>query len=371
MKRKQLLAVILASLVLTAAGCGQQAAKETTAANEVTEAATETSDKAADEESDSDSSIEADSGADTNADAADQNGGTSVTYTQILDGNDYEFVIDQPVERAVSMSQATTEMLLALGLADKMVGTAFLEEDIYEPLAEEYARVKVLADKWPSYEVFIAENPDFATGWAVPFTKRAIEAATIVEQGIDIYVPESMLSTDSSLETCFDDLLMYGKVFGAEAAAEALVKEQKQKLDGIQDKLKDLPEKTVFIFDSEDEQPFTVYEGYTTNFLNLIGAKNVLSGKGVDKTWDVASWEEIIAANPEYIIVCDYGVSIRNTDDFDQKVAKIKANPALQSIDAVKNDHFIRVKLSEITPGVRGVDALERLAEEIHGVTFN
>lgn len=46
-------------------------------------------------------------------------------------------------------------------------------------------------------------------------------------------------------------------------------------------------------------------------------------------------------------------------------------NPQLQDITAVKEVHFIRVKLSEITPGVRTVDALKRLAEEIHGVKID
>ena len=46
-----------------------------------------------------------------------------VEYSQYLDGNDYDFSIAQAPERAVSMSQATTEMMLALGLADKMAGT--------------------------------------------------------------------------------------------------------------------------------------------------------------------------------------------------------------------------------------------------------
>ena len=46
-------------------------------------------------------------------------------------------------------------------------------------------------------------------------------------------------------------------------------------------------------------------------------------------------------------------------------------NPQLQDITAVKEDLFIRVKLSEITPGVRAVDALKWLAEEIHGVKID
>ena len=91
-----------------------------------------------------------------------------VTWSQNLNGSDFDFSVDAAPAKAISMSQATTEMMLALGLADKMAGTAFLEEEIYEPLAEEYARVPVLAEKWPAYEVFMAAEPDFTTGWAVP-----------------------------------------------------------------------------------------------------------------------------------------------------------------------------------------------------------
>ena len=296
-----------------------------------------------------------------------------VTWTQNLDGNDYEFTVEAAPEHAVSMSQATTEMLLALGLSDKMAGTAFLEEEIYESLAEDYAKVEVLAEKWPSYEVFMAAAPDFTTGWAVPFTQRAIPAADIVAQNVPIYVPESMLRTDATLDTLFDDLLMYGKIFDAEETAEAYVASEKEKLAEVQAKLEGLDEVSCFIYDStdEDDQIYTAFEGYTTNLLKLIGANNILSGKGVDKTWDYAGWEEVLAENPQYIIICDYSTSIRNTDDFDAKVENLKSNPALADLDAVKNDNFVRVRLSEITPGVRSVDALVRLAEEIHGVEID
>ena len=296
-----------------------------------------------------------------------------VTWTQNLDGNNYEFTVDAAPERAVSMSQATTEMLLALGLSDRMAGTAFLEEEIYESLTEDYAKVEVLAEKWPAYEVFMAAAPDFTTGWAVPFTQRAIPAADIVAQGVPIFVPESMLRTDATLDTLFEDLLMYGKIFDAEESAEAYVAAEREKLDAVQAKLEGLGEVSCFIYDStdEDDQIYTAFEGYTTNLLKLIGANNILSGKGVDKTWDYAGWEDVLAENPQYIIICDYSTSIRNTDDFDAKVENLKSNPALAGLDAVKNGNFVRVRLSEITPGVRSVDALVRLAEEIHGVEID
>lgn len=293
---------------------------------------------------------------------------SAVTWQETFDGTTTDLKVTEPPKRAVSMSQATTEMMLALGLQKQMAGTAFLEEEIYPPLQEAYKEVPVLADKWPSYEVFMAAKPDFATGWPTAFTKRGIPAEKIIDQKVPIWIPESMLSTKADLEMNFNDMLMLGKIFGVEDKAQSWVDDQKKILADVQSKTDELPKKRVFVYDSQDGQPYTAFEGYTTNILRLIGAENVMSGLGVDKTWAKASWETVIAQNPDYIIIPDYGNSIRNDDDFQQKVQKLKSDPRLQDMNAVKNDHFIRVKLSEITPGVRTVSALKRLAEEIHGI---
>ena len=331
--KKKILASLGAAVLLLGAGCGQQQAAETK-----TESAASSY--------------------------------TPVSWTENIGGTELQMKTTAPPSRAVSMSQATTEMLLTLDLGDRMAGTAFKEEEIYPPLKAAYEKVPVLAEKWPSYEVFMAAKPDFATGWEVPFTKRGIEADKITAQNIPIFVPDSMQSTKADLDMVFADMVKLGEIFGVRDRADAWVADQKKQLAAVQDKIAKLPHKRVFVFDSEDGEPFTVFEGYTPNLLRLIGADNVMSGQGVDKTWSKTSWESVVAADPEYIIVADYGTSIRNEDDFNQKVEKLKANPRLQGTTAVKENHFVRVKLSEITPGVRSVDALVRLAEAIHGVTL-
>lgn len=289
-----------------------------------------------------------------------------VTWTELLDGKKVDMKVTAPPKRAVSMSFATTEMMLTLGLQDQMAGTAFKEEEIYGPLADAYAKVPVLAEKWPSYEKLMSVNPDFLTGWEVPFTKRAIPAEKLIAAGIPIFVPDSMQDTKATLDTNFDDMLEYGKIFGKEDNAQKWVDGQKKKLEAVQSKLKNLPKVKVFVFDSEDGDPFTVFEGYTTNILKLIGVENVMSGQNVDKAWAKTSWESFVKADPDYIIIVDYSTSDRTEDDFAMKVDKMKNNPQLASVKAIKENHFIRVKLSEITPGVRTVDALERLAKEMH-----
>ena len=296
---------------------------------------------------------------------------SEVSWTETLDGQEVNAKVDKIPTRAISMSQATTEMMLALGLEDNMVGTAMLEEEIYPPLQAAYDKVKVLSEKWPSYETFMAEKPDFATGWEVPFTKRGIPAERITSQGVPIFIPSSMQKLDADLETVFADMMKFGEIFGATDAAKAWVDAQRNLLQNVQAKIKDLPRKKVFVYDSSDGQPFTAFKGYTTNILKLIGADNVMENAGVDKTWAATSWESVVAADPDHIIIADYSNGVRNDEDFQEKVATIRNNPQLQNVTAVRENHFIKVKLSEITPGVRTVESLQRLAEEIHGVKID
>ena len=142
--------------------------------------------------------------------------GTSVTWSETFDGTKTDFAVKSAPTHAVSMSQATTEMMLQLGLEDKMAGTAFKEEEIYPPLQAAYDKVKVLSDKWPSYEVFMSVKPDFATGWPDSFSKRAIPADKMISQKVNIWIPESMLSTKADLETNFSDMIKLGEIFGVE-----------------------------------------------------------------------------------------------------------------------------------------------------------
>ncbi len=151
-----------------------------------------------------------------------------VTWTESLDGKKVDMKVTAPPKRAVSMSFATTEMMLTLGLQDQMAGTAFKEEEIYGPLAGAYAKVPVLAEKWPSYEKLMSVNPDFLTGWEVPFTKRAIPAEKLIAAGIPIFVPDSMQDTKATLDTNFDDMLEYGKIFRKRRQCQKMGRQSKE-----------------------------------------------------------------------------------------------------------------------------------------------
>ena len=55
---------------------------------------------------------------------------TPVEFTYSDGAKDYNVKVETPREKAVTLSQFMTEMLLALDLGDKMVGTALLDNPI-------------------------------------------------------------------------------------------------------------------------------------------------------------------------------------------------------------------------------------------------
>ncbi len=283
-----------------------------------------------------------------------------------IDGRKIEFNIKKVPERAVSLSQFSTEILLELGLKDKMAGTAFLEEPIYPKLEKDYNEVPILAEKWPSTEKLLSEDPDFVIGWAVAFSKSGIGIQTLVNNNINVFVPKSTTEFNADMNTLFEDYRIIGKIFGIEDRAEEYITKNTEKIKKLEEKVKGFQEKKVFIYDSGTNEPFTVYEGFTTNLLSMVKLKNVMAGKGVNKTWGKASWEEVVAADPDYIIIVDYSTSNRDQADYDSKVKYLKENPALKNLNAVKNNAFIRVRLAGIVPGVRNADTLEELVGEIY-----
>ena len=92
-------------------------------------------------------------------------------YPLVLDNCGFEVIVAKAPERVVTIKSSATEMLLALGLADRMVGVGFLDGVPPEPWTAAAATLPVLSDKLPSQEVVLEAEPDFIYGgWESNFT---------------------------------------------------------------------------------------------------------------------------------------------------------------------------------------------------------
>ncbi|MDM9385279.1 hypothetical protein QUB80_32000 [Chlorogloeopsis sp. ULAP01] len=115
----------------------------------------------------------------------------AVKYTPAtLKNCDLTITYNQPPQRVVTMTQAATEVMLALGLEKHMVGTAYLDNPILPEYQQAYSTIPVLAQKYPSQEVFLGVEPDFVLStFKSAFEKQAIGSREdLLKLGIHSYL---------------------------------------------------------------------------------------------------------------------------------------------------------------------------------------
>lgn len=82
----------------------------------------------------------------------------------------------------------------------------------------------------------------------------------------------------------------------------------------------------------------------------------------VEASWTRVNWETVVERNPQVIVIVDYSEITA-----DQKIRFLLNNKALQSVDAIKHQHFIVIPYVQATPGIDNVLAVATLAKGFHG----
>jgi iron complex transport system substrate-binding protein len=281
---------------------------------------------------------------------------------------------EAPPEKAVTMNQAATEIMLALGLGNKLIGTAYMDDEILPSLAEAYNKVPVLAEEYPSQEVLFASEPDFVYGaYRSAFEEEAAgPREELMALGINSYLSviscedETLRPKAATIETVYAEIEDIARIFGVPERGKALIAEIQAKLDNVTQTIgADLEPVKIFWFDSEEEgSPLTgACCGVPNEIIRQVGAENIFSD--VEGNWGTVSWEEVIARNPEAIVVIDADWSPA-ADMIDM----LKTNPAYSSLTAVQEERFIIVPFSSTTLGIRNADAIVAVAKGLYPEKF-
>jgi iron complex transport system substrate-binding protein len=281
---------------------------------------------------------------------------------------------DAPPERAVTMNQAATEIMLALGLEGRMVGTAYLDDEVLPDYQRAYASIPVLAAEYPSQEVLLAAEPDFVYGaYRSAFAEEAAGGReTLLDLGIRSYL--SAISCEEEAErpakmtfaTVYAEMRDIGRIFGVEERAEALTADMQATLNNVLATIGDNAEPvTIFWYDSGADEPFAgACCGAPNMILEAVGATNIFAD--AEGNWATVNWESVVDRNPQVIVVIDAA-----WDTAQQKIDLLQTDPVYSSIDAVQNGRFIILPFSATTLGVRNVAAVAALAKELYPEKFD
>jgi iron complex transport system substrate-binding protein len=273
---------------------------------------------------------------------------------------------DKPPERAIANDVNLTEMMLVLGLADRMVGYTgisgwkTLDEDMRAGVEE----LPELSAKYPTKEVLVGADADFFfAGWNYGMKVGGeVTPETLAPFGIQVYeLTEScthiMDKEKASIEDMYADLTNLGAIFNVENRAAALVEGYRADLAAFTNELETGDPLRVFVYDSGEDAPFTAgLYAMPTALIEAAGGTNVMNG--FEKSWGTVTWEEVVEQNPEVIVIINYGdVTAAQKRNF------MMSNPAFAALEAVKNDRFVTLEYVEATPGPRNIQAIKTLAE--------
>jgi len=291
--------------------------------------------------------------------------GTAAAFTPVtVDNCGTEVTVDAPPQRIVTIKSTATELLLSLGLADRMVGTAFADGPLPDDLAADAADIPVLSDKVPGQEALLAAQPDFVyAGWESNFSADgAGDRSTLQQLGIGTYVsPAACKEADYmpdplTFDGLFDEIRETGSLFGVEDRADELVTEQQAALDAV------TPAKegtTALWYSSGTDTPYVgAGIGAPQMILDAAGLTNIFAD--VHDTWTSAGWEQIVAADPDVIVLVD-----ADWNTAQSKIDLLESNPATSQLSAVQQHRYLTLPFPATEAGVRNVDAVVSLTDQL------
>jgi len=269
-------------------------------------------------------------------------------------------------KRTISMNLHTTEQMMALGLASKIIGTAYNNATILPQYEEVFNKIPKIAEKYPSFEVLLDAEPDFVFGRSSVFTSKnkCASMKDVLDEHIKVYVSKASYTNNADFNDVYEDFYNLGKIFNIENKAALLVEDMKKKAAVISAKVNVIRPVKIFVYDFGDDQAFTAGKSLETYIIQAGGGKNIFDD--IDKTWSYVNWETVVDRNPDMIVINDYGKTSAK-----DKINFLKSNPMLATVNAIKNDQFVIVSLPGVFPSERVIHSLEKMAKGFHPELFD
>jgi len=295
------------------------------------------------------------------------------SYPVTVENCDTKVTFDKAPSHAVTEDIGMAEMMVALGLKDRMAGVTGLgwyRSSMTDQQKEMLAGLPELADKEPSAEILLAAQTDFFfAGWNYGFqVGGALTPANLEKLGIKSYaIQEScahiMKRPAVTIADTYTDLRNIGRIFDVGAKADELVNGMQHQVDAVTKGLTAQAKPStpgIFVYDSGEDAPFTAGElAMPTALIQAAGGVNIMAD--VNASWTKVNWEKVVERNPDWIIIVDY-----DKPDAKGKIAWLKSASPLKDSDAVRNEKFIILSYVEAVPSIHNGDAVQKIARALH-----
>ncbi len=306
------------------------------------------------------------------------------TYPLTLENCGRTVTFDAAPQRDVTVGQAATEILYALGLDDRVVGTSVWFNAVLDEFETVNDGIERLADNAPSFESVVAKRPDLVAAqyeWYIGPKGTVGTREMFHDLGVATYVlppdcanKDNSVGADGTRSAMYDTGALYrairelARMHDVAEAGTTLVEDLKAREAAAIDKAASLDlgdVSAVFWFSSAemDVAPYVAgRKGVPGYMMDKLGIRNIVES---DEEWPTVGWETIAQANPDLIVIAKMDRRRFPADDVEKKLEFLHTDPVASQLDAVENDRIVIMDAHAMDPSIRNIQALETLAAEL------
>lgn len=276
--------------------------------------------------------------------------------------------------RAVTLNQTAAEILLRLGVGDRVVGTGYEIEDIAADLAPQYDAIPQLAahGQEVKHEALLNAQPDFVySSFASFFTAQQSGTRDELHRlGVSTYLTEFDCVYHESVsgagfELLFDEYRDLAAIFDVPQRGEALVAEQRAMVDAgvaTAEQIEGEPS-VMWFYSTFGGTPYAAGPGGMPQHVSdLIGVRNIFDDASTK--WPEVSWDEVAARNPDIIVIADLTRG-EPGDTAEEKIDMLKSDALTSQLPAVQDNRFVIIPGTYMDPGYSSAFAVPALAEGV------
>lgn len=296
---------------------------------------------------------------------------------------------DAPPQRVVSIGQGTHEILLSLGLAERIVGTATWLAPLPDHLAEEGNALVRLSDNVPSFESVLGTRPDLVmVQWINDIGPEAGRVGTFAqfeEFGIPVYVsPAECAKSDFdagsgdgarsfawTMDLLEQEIAEVADIFGIPDAGAALIADNRDRVEQAQAQVAslDVDDISVVYWFSSPELEGDAYVagqlGAPGWISDVLGLTNVIES---NEEWPLVGWETIATLDPTVIVLGTMDRRNLPADDVAEKHRFLASDPVASQMSTVVNGYLIELDAQSMNPTLRAVDGVEVIASGLQAL---
>ncbi|MEU1904239.1 ABC transporter substrate-binding protein [Streptomyces hygroscopicus] len=295
-------------------------------------------------------------------------------YPRTLDNCGQKVRVTAPPKRAVSLNQGSTEILLSLGLADRMAGTATWTDPLPKSLRKAAATVPRLADNAPSFEKVLDQEPDFVSAsFESTLGKGGVATRGQFDKlGVPTYVSPADCTKDNggdgdgartdrlTMDDIHGEVRDLATVFGVAERGEKLIDALKTRVRTATRGVHASGATLLYWFANSESPYLAGCCGAPGIITEAVGAKNVFDD--THEEWPQINWETVADRDPDVLVLGDLTRKQQTAENAAQKIRFLESNPVTRSMNAVRHKRYVLLSGQAMNPSIRTVEGIEKVA---------